>query len=757
MATRIFEIPPKETQYKTDKVADSKRQQHFNDVTFTCHLCQYSVKRATFLSCLHSFCKTCIDQKVKQEGNESIQCPLCPSYEDDSLELQSNPLPELINKLKQLKTNTDNLRCTDCVFGDPGETAVAYCVECKATICKIDLKSHEKYNIGHLILQLHTLQESSVQDILTSLQATTTGDAGIGTKSKLPEEYLHPYSEGINITSSTNMLQEECIQEANSRICQLEDRKSNLEKKLNTQTTQVLTFFQQLYNQLEIRQAVLLEELSNKYQTLITPLEDAIQQLKQTVTYTGYVGVLSMYSYVTGISNRPVDKLQDISLFLNDFNIPSDSYNVNVNHQTKQNIENFLNKFLTVNKAKNPKEQSAFVAKMHKSYRLANKQTGQMHDYSDNPIDVAYNSSTNVFYVLFRTHWKTYQQIHNSLRKRQTIKVTAPASFQLNSSIAILNTSVIIISDNIIYVYSEEGKVLQQIKMINQIGTIPNPKLYTFSDINSVFIPCIESPNIYKVNYQTGVKEGTINILTYAQQHGGFFGHLGMQGQHPGMQGQYPGMQGQYPGMQGQYPGMPGQHLGMGGQHLGMGLYNFVDMVRSTTQTNQLLILHSVNPHANNNPCYPNSNNNQYYIQVYNINNLQYQGLYTLSQQMSPFCCITTITDTLYVVDVSTGSIHKYNLNQIQQNVQNNNPYFQPNYDRDIDYDYGMSDNRHNQMLMYTQQNHNLNQESVLENSIPQSTDIKGKTLKDTMIRAFSHETKNQIMLLSSGEIHFIT
>ncbi|KAI6646897.1 E3 ubiquitin-protein ligase TRIM71-like isoform X1 [Oopsacas minuta] len=702
MATRIFEVPPTETQYKTDKVADSKRQQHFNDVTFTCHLCQYSVKRATFLSCLHSFCKTCIDQKVKQEGNESIQCPLCPSYEDDSLELQSNPLPELINKLKQLKTNTDNLRCTDCVFGDPGETAVAYCVECKATICKIDMKSHEKYNIGHLILQLHTLQESSVQDILTSLQATTTGDDGIEARYKFTEEYLHPYSEGINITSSTNMLQEECLQEANSRICQLEDRKSNLEKKWNTQTTQVLTFFQQLYNQLEIRQAVLLEELSNKYQTLITPLEDAIQQLKQTVTYTGYVGVLSMYSYVTGISNRPVDKLQDISLFLNDFNISPDSYNVNVNHQTEQNIENSLNQFLTVYKAKNPKEtqkQSVFVAKKHKSYRLGRKNIREILVYSDNPIDVAYNSSTNVFYVLFRTHWKTYQQIHNSLRKRQTIKVTAPASFQLNSSIAILNTSVIIISDNIIYVYSEEGKVLQQIKMINQIGTIPNPKLYTFSDINSVFIPCIESPNIYKVNYQTGVKEGTINLGTYAQN------------------------------------------------ILGTDYVNFVDMVRSTTQTNELLILHTVNPHANNNPCYPNSNNNQYYIQVYNINNLQYQGLYTLSQQMSPFCCITTIIDTLYVVDVSTGSIHKYNLNQIQQNDQ---------------YDHKKIHAQQNQRYAkkthtYAQQNHYLNQESVLENSIPKSTDIEGKTLKDTMIRAFSDETKNQIMLLSSGEIHFIT
>ncbi|KAI6650712.1 E3 ubiquitin-protein ligase TRIM71-like isoform X1 [Oopsacas minuta] len=684
MVTRIFEVPPTESQGITNKIADSKRQQYFNDVTFTCQFCQESVKRATFLSCLHSFCKTCIDEKVKQEGTESIQCPLCPSYEYVSLELQSNPLPDLINKLKQLKT-TKNLRCTDCVFGDTGETAVAYCVDCKATICKIDMKSHEKYNIGHLILQLHTLQDSSAQDILTSLQATTTGelDDGIGARYKLTEEYLHPYSEGINITSSTNELQEECIQETNSCICQLEDRKSNLEKKWNTQTTQVLTFFQQLYNQLEVRQAVLLEELTHKYQTLITPLEDAIQQLEQTVAYTGYVGVLSMYSYVTGISNRPVDKLQDISIYLKDFNLP-DLYNVNVNHQTEQSIEESVNEFLTVGKVNNPEIQKepTFVAKKHKSYKLGQK--SQIAVYSNSPLDVAYDSNTKIFYALFRTHWLTYQQIHTSLKVKQRIRTTG--LFQLNSSLALLNNSVMIISNQVLNVYSEKGKVLNQIPIGNEIGTIPNAKLYTFSGINSVYISCIESSTIYKVNYQTGVNEGTINLNTNIQQNR------------------------------------------VNSRYAGTGVHNanFLDMVRSTTQPNQLLILQTANSPKN-------TTNNQYSIQIFDVNNLQYAGWYILSQCMSPFCCMTTFIDTLYVLDVSTGSVHKYKLDQIETNVQYNS-----------DGGFGSS-----------QANSQLNSLSL--NSITKCTDIEGKTLKDTMIRAFSDNTKNQIMILSSGELHFIT
>ena len=175
MATRLVPSPLAEQQ----TVDYGPSQQHFNDVTFTCHLCNESVKRSTFLSCLHSFCKECIDARLQLVETGFLQCPLCPSYENESTELHTNPLPDLINKLKHLKTvlmdGTESIKCTDCVFGAEGKTAVAYCVECNATICQIDMRSHEKYGIGHLILQLETLRESSVKDILHSLQNHVKG------------------------------------------------------------------------------------------------------------------------------------------------------------------------------------------------------------------------------------------------------------------------------------------------------------------------------------------------------------------------------------------------------------------------------------------------------------------------------------------------------------------------------------------------------------------------------------------------------
>ncbi|KAI6659923.1 hypothetical protein LOD99_14263 [Oopsacas minuta] len=106
-----------------------------------------------------------------------------------------------------------------------------------------------------------------------------------------------------------------------SRITQLENRKSKLENKKKKQTTQVVTFFQQLHNQLEDRKEILLGGLSEMYHTLMTSLENGLQQLKQIVTYAGYLNVLNMYSYVANISHKPRDKLHDISLFVTDYYI----------------------------------------------------------------------------------------------------------------------------------------------------------------------------------------------------------------------------------------------------------------------------------------------------------------------------------------------------------------------------------------------------------------------------------------------------
>ena len=463
--------------------------------------------------------------------------------------------------------------------------------------------------------------------------------------------------------------------EAKSRISQLEDRKSDLEKKRDSQVSQVVSFFQELYRKLETRQTALLEQLSQMYHALMTPLQEAIQQLEQTVSYTGYVGVLSRYSQVAGIGDRIGDRIMDISMFVANYTLPTDPYMVNVDELNKQNIANFVESYLNLSKCEiliiNP---DSFQPKSPASIKLGPKIIRHI-----GLSDIAFNQTTNTFYALFDSYWKTYHQIHRSLKEIQIIKITNPASFPINSSIALLNNSVIIMANSILFVYSEKGEVLKQFQIQNEIGILfDNPKIYTFTGINSIYIASIESPHVCKLNSQNGANEGGINLTTQAQR-----------------------------------------------LHNSTVFANFADMVRSTTQPNQLLIMYTTYPTSN--PPQSNTTNNHYCIQTYDINSMQCTGVYSLSKQMSPFCCITALSDTLYILDICTGSVHSYLFSQMT-----------------------------GKNLIYIRYS-KYNKQQSHENRFPKCTDVEGKRLKDTMIRAFYYENKKKVIILSSGELHFIT
>ena len=356
---------------------------------------------------------------------------------------------------------------------------------------------------------------------------------------------------------------------------------------------------------------------------------------------------------------------------------------VNVDEVNKQNIERFINSYLNLSKCEtlitNP---DSFLPKSHASIKLGPKIIRHI-----GLSDIAFNPTTNTLYALFDSYWKTYHQIHRSLKEMQIIKITNPAPFPINSSIALLNNSVIIMANNILFVYSQKGEVIKQFQIQNEIGILfDNPKIYTFTGINSIYIASIESSHINKVNSQNGAKEGGID-LTQKQR-----------------------------------------------LHNSTGYANFADMVRSTTQPNQLLILYTTYP--TNNPPQSNTTNNQYCIQICDINSMQCTGVYSLYQQMSPFCCITALSDTLYILDICTGSVHSYLFSEMTANKNL------------INISYGQICPNYN-YYSCKQQSH--------VNIFPKCTDAEGKRLKDTMIRAFHYESKKRIIFLSSGQLHFIT
>ena len=532
----------------------------------------------------------------------------------------------------------------------------------------------------------------------TGPESNSTSDYLLGSKYKLPEGYVSPFSERLDIP-----IQDECMLEAKSRISQLEDRKSDLEKKWDSQVSQVVSFFQELYSKLETRQTALLEQLSQMYHALMTPLQEAIQQLEQTVSYTGYVGVLSRYSQVAGIGDRIGDRIMDISMFVANYTLPTDPYMVNVHQKCNSSIQDSINQYLTVNRVINlttpSPTRNLFVIKKRTSFKLCQETTRRLFV---SPSDIAFNPTSNTLYALFDTYWKTYHQLPKSLKEVQTIKIQNSTSFPINSSMALLNNSVIIMANQILYVYSENGKILTQFQVRNQNATLSmNPKIYTFTGINSIYLAYIESPHLYTVNSQNGTNERVINLTTQ----------------------------------------VPRLHNDPIYDYDSTVCANFADMVRSTAQLHQLLILYTTYP--TNNPPHYNTTNNQYYIQTYDTNSMQCTGVYSLSHQMSPFCCITALSDTLYILDICTGSVHSYLFSQMTSNSDNN---INCNISKPV-----------NRQRRQTNNCITLQRHSNSPDSIPKCTDIEDRTLQDVRFRAFCDINKKQSILLLSGKIHFLT
>ena len=115
--------------------------------TLTCTICQSTYTDPHILSCLHSFCKSCLSKHISATkvrgsyGSNTIKCPLCRS--EHSLSAKGvddlTPNTQLARKVENL-SETVQQQCDECEAAN----VVSFCSDCGNFLCEFCVQYHKR-------------------------------------------------------------------------------------------------------------------------------------------------------------------------------------------------------------------------------------------------------------------------------------------------------------------------------------------------------------------------------------------------------------------------------------------------------------------------------------------------------------------------------------------------------------------------------------------------------------------------------------
>ncbi|XP_041075008.1 protein PML-like isoform X2 [Polyodon spathula] len=127
-----------------------------------CGACSCSITSPKLLSCLHSFCQTCLRD---QDG--SVTCPTCHQTTEKAEVKDNKLLSDLQSKLvilRQIGRGSD-LFCSCC-----NASAGSMCFECEKFLCQKCFEAHQVFTAkdSHSVESLESLKEMSFQEFLAT-------------------------------------------------------------------------------------------------------------------------------------------------------------------------------------------------------------------------------------------------------------------------------------------------------------------------------------------------------------------------------------------------------------------------------------------------------------------------------------------------------------------------------------------------------------------------------------------------------------
>ena len=144
-----------------------------------CAICLETYRDPKALTCLHAYCRECIQQLLlQQQRDQKVECPQCRSVVaiagNDPSSLPSvffiNGLIEVCEILKKAKSN--KITCQNC----SESKATSFCHTCSMFICVNCTSAHSKMKVfeGHKTVPIYEMKERSLIQLPTKKPPTST-------------------------------------------------------------------------------------------------------------------------------------------------------------------------------------------------------------------------------------------------------------------------------------------------------------------------------------------------------------------------------------------------------------------------------------------------------------------------------------------------------------------------------------------------------------------------------------------------------
>ena len=151
-----------------------------------CGVCEKLINEPKILSCLHSFCKACVDNLATQDkGNDGegkkLNCPTCRSTTTLKPGENVAGLPDNEFTLKLLTVVGPNRKqgasvCSYC----QNESSIIICMECEMLFCQTCCCSHDTWpaNKNHILLSISEIINRDEQQRIEAEKLSCTGHEG---------------------------------------------------------------------------------------------------------------------------------------------------------------------------------------------------------------------------------------------------------------------------------------------------------------------------------------------------------------------------------------------------------------------------------------------------------------------------------------------------------------------------------------------------------------------------------------------------